>query len=121
MRVGGGAVLGIIFAVVGCSSNSSDHRDQRWLLVAATPTREYPVGQISAPVERWPRVTEYASLDECADSLWGVSNELQLPVQCVASDDPRIKNEPQVAAVSITRADHPAQTRMLAVRQLPAF
>lgn len=123
MKVGRAAVVAFMFVLVGCASNSPVQRDQHWLLVAATPTQEYPAGEISAPVERWPRVTEYASLDECADSLWGVANELQLPVQCVASDDPRLKGAPQVAPISIAHADRPAasETSLLAVRHLQAF
>jgi hypothetical protein len=125
MKVGRAAVVVLMFVLAGCAlSNSSPaHGDQHWVLVAATPTREYPKGEISAPIEQWPRVTEYASLDDCADSLWRAANELQLPVQCVAMDDPRLRNAPQLATVSIARSEAPApsETRMLAVRQLPAF
>lgn len=123
MKVGRAAVVAFMFALAGCAANSPTFGDQHWLLVTATPTREYPAGQASAPVERWPRVTEYASLEECADSLWGAANELQLPVQCVASDDPRLKNARLVAPIAIAHSDSPtgSETRMLAVRQLPAF
>ena|ERR1700676_4818942 len=120
MKLGRAAMVAVMVVVGGCASNSQVPRDQRWFLLAATPTQEYPLGKIAAPMERWPRVMAYASLDECAASLWDASNELQRPVQCVAGDDPRIQNV-QVSSMSVARSDQPAarETRMLALGHLP--
>jgi hypothetical protein len=63
----------------------------RWLLVAAPPTRDFPTGYNGTPISKWSQIGEYASMDVCEDSTREAANKLQVPVQCVATDDPRLK------------------------------
>ena len=61
-----------------------------WFLVAAPFTREFPRGNIEEPLSAWSMVTTYDTDGACDASLFEAENQLQRPVQCVASDDPRL-------------------------------
>jgi len=78
--------------LVGCAASPPRDTQPRWLLLASPPTVEYPEGCNLTPIARWSGVAEYASLDGCEDSTRVAYNALQLPVQCVVSDDPRLKS-----------------------------
>jgi len=84
----------LVVALAGCASNpvavAAHQDDPHWLLLESPVTSDYPEGAVFEPIERWPRITEYASLDKCRASMWDAQNQLQRPVTCVASDDPRI-------------------------------
>ena len=61
-----------------------------WFLVVAPITREFPSGDMHAPVAKWSKVTTFDSGPSCDAILDQAENHLQRPVQCIASDDPRI-------------------------------
>jgi len=61
-----------------------------WFLVAAPLSREFPRGNIEDPLSAWSMVTTYDTDGACDASLSEAENQLQRPVQCVASDDPRL-------------------------------
>jgi len=61
-----------------------------WFLVAAPFSREFPRGNIEEPLSAWSMVTTYDTDGACDASLFEAENQLQRPVQCVASDDPRL-------------------------------
>jgi hypothetical protein len=61
-----------------------------WFLVAAPFSREFPRGNIEEPLSSWSMVTTYDTDGACDASLFEAENQLQRPVQCVASDDPRL-------------------------------
>lgn len=90
-----------LLLMVGCATTirPPDSRP-RWLLIASPATRDYPAGSNAAPVSRWSQLGEYASLDRCEALTEGAANELQVPVQCVATDDPRLKGAVPVRIAS---------------------
>ena len=61
-----------------------------WFLVVAPITREFPNGDMDAPLSKWMKVTTFDTDPACESELNPAQNNLQRPVQCVASDDPRI-------------------------------
>lgn len=93
MRMRYVGVLMLALALAGCVAAPVHQRNSHWLMLQSPVTKEYPFGSAFAPLKRWPRVTEYASLDTCQDSLWDTQDRLQRPVTCVASDDPRLERE----------------------------
>jgi len=61
-----------------------------WFLVVAPVTREFPRGDLNAPLAQWSKVTTFDTDPACEAELDQADNHLQRPVQCVASDDPRL-------------------------------
>ena len=61
-----------------------------YFLIVAPVTREFPNGDMDAPLSKWLKVTTFDSDPVCEAELDQAENHLQRPVQCVASDDPRI-------------------------------
>ena len=61
-----------------------------WFLVVAPITQEFPTGDMQAPVSKWARVSTFDSGPACDLELEEAENHLQRPVQCIASDDPRM-------------------------------
>ena len=45
---------------------------------------------MTEPVSKWLRVTTFDTPERCDAALIEAHNELQRPVQCIASDDPRM-------------------------------
>lgn len=78
-----------IVAALGCAGRSPTP-DPRWSIVTPPLSRDFPVGDGSAPLSEWTRVANYEfdSLAKCAAAENGVQNELQRPTECVATDDP---------------------------------
>ena len=89
------------FAVLaGCSyrhrfvsSSVETAMPRTWFLVAAPFTREFPRGNIHEPLSLWAQVTTYDSAERCDAVLMQAEDQLQRPVSCVASDDPRMKEQ----------------------------
>ena len=73
------------------SSSVETKMPRTWFLAAAPLTREFPLGDMQAPVSKWQQVTTFDALAECDATLEEAENHLQRPVQCIASDDPRLK------------------------------
>jgi len=96
MKLGYAALL----FLVGCATSPPRDPQPRWLLLASPPTVEYPEGCNLTPIAKWSGVAEYTSLDRCEDSTRVAYNALQLPVQCVATDDPRLKSGEPVRVVA---------------------
>ncbi len=61
-----------------------------WFLVAAPITREFPSGDTWAPVAKWSKVRTFDTGPSCDAILNEAEDHLQRPVQCIASDDPRL-------------------------------
>jgi hypothetical protein len=62
-----------------------------WLLLVAPFTREFPHGDLQAPYSKWSQVRSFDSAAGCDAILEQAEDYLQRPVQCIASDDPRLK------------------------------
>ena len=78
------------------SSSVETSMPRAWFLVVAPFTREFPGGDIQAPLSKWSQVTTFDTAAGCDAILEQAQNHLQRPVRCVASDDPRLK-EPAAA------------------------
>ena len=96
------AVLLLALAVASCGYL---HRSARagkvevsaprtWLLLVAPFTREFPHGDLEAPFSKWSQVRSFDSAAACDGILEQAEDYLQRPVQCIASDDPRLKATP---------------------------
>lgn len=88
------AMTVFILASCGLSHHAGSSGETRlprtWFLVVAPFTREFPGGDMHAPIANWPKVTTYDTSAACDAILIEAENNLQRPVQCVASDDPRL-------------------------------
>ena len=73
------------------SSQVETAMPRTWFLVVAPFTQEFPGGDLQAPISKWPQVTTFETSAICDRMLQQAENNLQRPVQCVASDDPRLK------------------------------
>src|SRR5579863_10653829 len=62
-----------------------------WFLVTAPPTQEFPLGDLQARISKWQTVTTFDTAEACEAILEQAENHLQRPVQCIASDDPHLK------------------------------
>ena len=91
MRFSNFAMLTFAFALVGCAARTMPPNNSQWLLVASPVTDEFPNGTVGSPIAQWPRVTQYASMSQCGAALEPAQNHFQRPVACVASDDPRLR------------------------------
>jgi hypothetical protein len=87
----------VVFCIAGCayhtplaSSSYVTTMPTSWFLVEAPFTREFPGGKMAEPVSKWLRVTTFDTSAQCDAALIEAQNELQRPVQCIASDDPRM-------------------------------
>ncbi len=85
-------IIALASLIAGCAGQPKPQTDAMWLLLASPASSEYPDGTVAgSSFARWPKITEYAYLNDCGASLREVQNEIQRPVACVASDDPRLK------------------------------
>ena len=91
------AILTVVMCIAGCAYRSPFARSNYvttmptvWYLVEAPFTREFPGGSMGEPVSKWTLVTTFDSAPLCDAALIEAHNELQRPVQCIASDDPRM-------------------------------
>ena len=85
-------------ALAGCGyphrfahSSVETRMPRTWFLVVAPFTREFPGGDIQAPLSKWSLVTTFDTASDCDATFEQAENYLQRPVECVASDDPRLK------------------------------
>lgn len=65
-----------------------------WFLLVAPFTREFPHGALEAPFSKWSLVRTFDTAAGCDAILEQAEDSLQRPVQCIASDDPRLKGPP---------------------------
>jgi hypothetical protein len=65
----------------------------KWFLIAAPFTQEFPGGNLQAPLSKWPQITTFDAAETCEAGLQQAGNELQRPVQCIGSDDPRLNEQ----------------------------
>ena len=91
MRFSNVAILALAFAAVGCAARPAPPISSQWLLVASPVTDDFPNGTVGSPIAQWPKVTQYASMSQCGAALGAAQNRFQRPVACVASDDPRLR------------------------------
>jgi hypothetical protein len=93
MRFSNVAVLAFAFALVGCAARTTppSSNSSQWLLLASPVTEDFPNGTVGSPIAQWPKVTQYASMSQCGAALGPAQNQFQRPVACIASDDPRLR------------------------------
>ncbi len=85
----------------GCGYFHSFHRGssvagtpKTWNLLVAPFTREFPHGDLHAPLSKWSVVKSFDTPAGCDAILEQAEDYLQRPVLCIASDDPRLKDSP---------------------------
>ncbi len=62
-----------------------------WYLVSPTPNENYPHGNLNSPMTGWEKVRNYPTADDCENAIMDMHNQLHRPVDCVASNDPRLE------------------------------
>jgi hypothetical protein len=85
----------VIFASSGyphrfANSSVETRMPRTWFLIVAPFTREFPGGDMQAPLSKWSQVTTFDTAEACDATLAQAENYLQRPVQCIASDDPQL-------------------------------
>jgi hypothetical protein len=98
MRLHRATALLAVVILAGCayrhrlaSSSVETKMPRTWFLVTAPPTQEFPLGDMQAPTSKWQQVTTFDTSAGCDAMLEQAENHLQRPVQCIASDDPRLQ------------------------------
>ena len=61
-----------------------------WYVVSPMASATYPHGNINSNVSHWEKVKDFPTGDACQDQLRDIHNQLHRPVDCVASNDPRL-------------------------------
>jgi len=79
-------------AALGCAARDPTP-DRRWSILTAPASHDYPLGDPSAALSDWRRMSDYEfdSFTECTAAEKGVQNPLERPIECVATDDPRFR------------------------------
>ena len=75
-------------------SNVEAITPRTWFLLVAPFTREFPHGDLEAPFSKWSLVRTFDTGAGCDAILEQAEDYLQRPVQCIASDDQRLKGTP---------------------------
>jgi len=61
-----------------------------WLVLSPTQSEAYPHGDLHSPLSTWTQIRQFPTSTECRNSLRDIHNELHRPVDCFASNDPRL-------------------------------
>lgn len=80
------AVLAVLVTALSCS-------DMYPVVygLAPRPTAEYPNGAMDEPISDWVAIGKFPSMITCEASLDRMQSRVQRPVQCIPSDDPRLR------------------------------
>jgi hypothetical protein len=62
-----------------------------WYILSPPATGGYPHGNLNTPVSTWDRLREFPTESDCQKAILDVHNEVHRPVNCVASDDARMR------------------------------
>jgi len=62
-----------------------------WYLVSPVPNDNYPHGNLNSPMTGWEKVRNYPTAVDCENATQDTHNQLHRPVDCVASNDPRLQ------------------------------
>lgn len=88
----------VTVVLASCGYFHSFHRSgpatsvpKTWNLLVAPFTREFPHGDLHAPLSKWSVVKSLDTAAGCDAILEQAEDYLQRPVLCIASDDPRLK------------------------------
>jgi len=92
-------IAAVLFASCGYLHRSAPRSveinpPRTWFLLVAPFTREFPHGDLHAPFSKWSQVRSFDTAAGCDGILEQAEDYLQRPVQCIASDDPRLKPPP---------------------------
>jgi len=85
------ALFAAVLSVVGCVS--APPPPVVWYAVAPVATSTHPHGDINSSLSSWEKLKDFPNPDTCEDQLQGMHNQLDRPVGCVASNDPRLAQE----------------------------
>jgi len=75
-------------SMIGCAS--APPAPVVWYVVSPLPSTTYPHGNINSNLSSWEKVKDFPTGDACQDQLRDIHNQLHRPVDCVASNDPRL-------------------------------
>jgi hypothetical protein len=90
-------IVALTVLLAGCAADGAapqpaPQANSSWLLLASPTSSDFPQGQLGLPLSRWTRVQEYPSYEQCDASEQKARNEMGRVVDCIASDDPRLKS-----------------------------
>jgi hypothetical protein len=84
-----GVVLSVVLiTAIGCVS--APPAPTNWYVLSPPATINYPHGNLNSNLSKWVKVKDFPSEDACQDQLRDIHNQLHRPVDCVASNDPRL-------------------------------
>ena len=85
-------LVAIVMIGAGCATSPPD--PVVWYVVSPVPSEGFPHGNLNSPMYGWEKVRNFSSAAECRSAIQGIHNDLHRPVQCVASNDPRLLEPP---------------------------
>ena len=84
-------LLVVLFAIGGCAG--APPTAVVWYMVSPPVNATYPHGDLNSSVSSWERVKDFPNGEMCQNQLRDIHNQLDRPVGCIASDDPRLAQE----------------------------
>jgi hypothetical protein len=84
------AVVVLLGSLLSCAS-APDPDPITWYVLSPPPTADYPEGNLDTQITTWERLDTFPTSADCLKALLKIHNQIHRPVQCVPSDDPRLK------------------------------
>jgi hypothetical protein len=82
------AVIVLLGSLLSCASAADPIT---WYVLSPPPTADYPEGNLDTQITTWERIDVFPTSAECEKALLKIHNQIHRPVQCVPSDDHRLK------------------------------
>ena len=61
-----------------------------WYVLSPVPTTMFPHGDLNSRMSTWEQIKQFPTHEECQNALRDIHNNLHRPLDCVASNDPRL-------------------------------
>jgi len=81
-------LFSLLLSAAGCAT--APPAPVVWYIVSPVPTPTYPRGNLNSSVSTWEKIKDFPTGTACQDQLLDVHNRIERPVDCVASNDPRL-------------------------------
>jgi len=81
-------LFAFLMIAAGCSTTPPD--PAVWYVISPIPSQGFPHGNLNSPMSSWEKIKNFPSATDCRDAIQGIHNDLHRPVNCIASNDPRL-------------------------------
>lgn len=78
----------LIVGTLGCATTPP--APVVWYALSPVPTTMFPHGDLNSKLTTWEQLKQFPTREECQTALRDIHNSLHRPLDCVASNDPRL-------------------------------